>query len=266
MLHTPQPRQVRVTAELGPVLGVKLPRLMDSSLLSNPSAGSATRATSPPASRSGQGPGSRKLQLARTHRDSPPGPDVRRQLLVEMDEEQLVGSLHGVNTVHVLVPHRAGRARGHSGGVQVGVQDDLGAVGSLGAPSAVGLSLDRGSRGGPWCGGVRRAGRRFSTEVGPSSRTHSSTWWASHQWVGASQPVNTQCRSRTSRARRMCGGTTRLVAAQVQRLALGADDDPGDGAVAGQPAGPGGGDAGAEAGAGRRRGRGAGRRGRRCRW
>jgi hypothetical protein len=41
-----------------------------------------------------------------------------------------------------------------------------------------------------------------------------------------------------------------LLAAQVQRLPVGAEDDAGDAAVAGQPAGPGGGDERSEAGAG----------------
>ena len=60
-------------------------------------------------------------------------------------------------------------------------------------------------------------------------------------------------RSRTSTARRRWGGDDPVGAAQVQRLPVGADDDPGDVAVAGQPAGPGGGDLGAEPGGRRAR-------------
>jgi hypothetical protein len=105
----------------------------------------------------------------------------------------------------------ARRARGLWSGCDVeprGAGDeDLGAVGSPGAPSAVWLSLDAE----PWWTLVwcrSHSSAEFSSDVSPPL-IHASRWWTSHQKVGAPQPANTHPPSRTSAARRMCGGTRR---------------------------------------------------------
>ena len=105
----------------------------------------------------------------------------------------------------------------------------------------------------------------FSSDGLAAVESSAARWWTSHQWVGASQPANTQCSVPELDGPAQVRGDDPVGAAEVQRLPVGADDDPGDAAVAGQPAGAGGGDPGAEAGVWRRRGRCAGRRGRRGR-
>ena len=140
------------------------------------------------------------------------------------------------------------------------MDEDLGVVGAVGAPSAVGLSFD------PEAvvdlGVVAFAEQRGVLQAGLAAVDPVDRWWTSHQWVGASQPANTQCRSRSLDGPAQVGWDDPVAAALVQRLAVGADDDPGDAAVAGQPAGPGGGDRRRRSRSSPRRGRWPGRPGR----
>ena len=123
---------------------------------------------------------------------------------------------------------------------QGAVDDDLGAVGAPGAPSAVGLSFD------PEAvvdlGVVPFAEQRgVLQEVSPSSSQCEEVVDVAPVGGGVAageDAVPVADLDRPAQVRR----DEPLGAAQVQRLPVGADDDAGDVAVAGQPAGPGGGD------------------------
>ena len=127
------------------------------------------------------------------------------------------------------------------------VDEDLGAVGTVGVPVAVGVAFD--AEAVVDLGVVAFAEQAGVVQAGLPPSAQARRWWTSHHQVGASQPAKMQPPSRCSTARRSRRGQTRG-AADVEGQAVGVEDDAGDVGVAGGPAGAGGGQGGAEAGLG----------------